>query len=125
MSHLAEPFANAVRTLIGDGPIKQRLVRAYAEHLENLQAAELPAGLRASFGNLQEALSRISPVGNESRVRANVQKMSPAEAGTHAGTIVKLYVELMVQGERAEPLKVVSTVKTPPRYLTNRPSTKS
>jgi hypothetical protein len=101
------------------------LVRAYAEHLENLQAAELPAGLRASFGDLQEALSRISPVGNESRVRANVQKMSPTEAGTHAGTIVKLYVELMVQGERAEPLKVVSTVKTPPRYLTNRPSTKS
>jgi hypothetical protein len=120
MSHLAERFADAVRTLVSDGPIKQRLSRAFAEYLENLDDAEFPSGLRSEFTDLQNALHRIEPVGNETRVRASVQKMSPLEAGGHAGTIVRLYVELLGQAERAEPLKVISSPKKTPRYLTNR-----
>jgi hypothetical protein len=120
MSHLAERFAEAVRTLVSDGPIKQRLSRAYTEQLEGLDEAEFPPGLRHDFDRLQAALSRVEPVGNETRVHANVQKMSPFDAAGHAQTIVKLYVELSSQTERAEPLKVVSSPKKPPRYLTNR-----
>ena len=52
---------------------------------------------------LQAALSRIAPVGNESRVRASVQKMSPDEAAGHAATIVKLYVELMTASSGPSP----------------------
>jgi hypothetical protein len=107
--------------LIGDGPIKQRLSRAYSAHLEDLAEAELPAALRRDFAELQGAVSRIAPVGNETRVRASVQKMSPDEAASHAGTIVKLYVELMNTLERAEPLKVVSSQKKPPHFLASRP----
>jgi len=118
MSHLAERFAEAVRTLVSDGPIKQRLSRAFAENLEGLDQAELPLGLRLEFNDLKSALSRIAPAGNETRVRANVQKMSPSEAGHHATIIVKLYVELMGQAGRAEPLKVVPMAKkTPPTSL--------
>ena len=84
MSHLPERFAEAVRTLVTDGPIKLRLSRAYSEHLDGLDAAELPVGLRSEFTDLQAALSRLAPVGNETRVRANVRKMSPDEAGDHA-----------------------------------------
>jgi hypothetical protein len=120
MSPLAQRFAEAVRTLIGDGPVKIRLVQAYAANLADLADVEFPAGLRRDFVDLQVALSRVAPVGNESRVRASVQKMSPDEAGSHAATIVKLYVELLNTLERAEPLKVVSTPKKPPQYLTNR-----
>ena len=120
MSHIAERFAEAVRTLVSDGPIKQRLSRAFAEHLEGLDDAEFPIGLRHDFNDLQAALSRVQPVGKETRVCASVQKMSPFEAGGHADTIVKLYVELLSQTERAEPLKVVSSPKKPPRYLTSR-----
>jgi hypothetical protein len=120
MSHLAERFADAVRTLVSDGPIKMRLTRAFAEHLQGLDNAEFPLGLRSEFNDLQHALSRIEPVGSETRVRAAVQKMSPLEAGGHADTIVRLYVALLGQTERAEPLKVVSSPKKPPRYLTNR-----
>jgi hypothetical protein len=46
--------------------------------------------------------------------------MSPLEAAAHAATIVRLYVALLGQTERAEPLKVVTSPKPPPRYLTNR-----
>ncbi len=120
MSHLAERFAEAVRTLVSDGPLKQRLSRAFAEHLEGLDDAEFPLTLRHDFNDLQAALRRVQPVGKETRVHASVQKMSPFEAHGHADTIVKLYVELLSHTERAEPLKVVSSTKKPPRYLTNR-----
>lgn len=120
MSHLAERFAEAVRTLVSDGPIKQRLSRAFAENLEGLDQAALPAGLRREFSDLESALSRIAPVGSESRVRANVQKMSASEAGQYATIIVKLYVDLMGQAGRAEPLKVVTTANKTPRYLATR-----
>ena len=120
MSPLAQRFADAVRTLIGDGSVKVRLAQAYSAHLEDLAEAEFPAALRREFADLQGALSRVTPFGNESRVRASVQKMSPDEAGGHAATIVRLYVELVNTLERAEPLKVVSTTKKPPQYLTNR-----
>ena len=121
MSHLTERFAEAVRTLVSDGPLKQRLIRAFAEHLGDLDHAELPMSVRREFGELQEALQSRAPAGRESRVQATVQKMSAAEAGAHAGTIVQLYVALLGQLERAEPLKVVSAPKKAPRFLTNRP----
>lgn len=122
MSPLAHRFAEAVQTLISDGPIKQRLASAYAVHLGDLTDTEFPSGLRREFGDLQAVMTRIQPVGKETPVRASVQKMSPAEAAAHAATIVKLYVELMGSLERAEPLKVVPPARQPPRYLTSRPS---
>jgi hypothetical protein len=117
----AQRFAAAVDTLIGDGPIKQRLAGAYSLHLADLADADLPAALRRDFADLQAALTRVNPAGSESRIRASVQKMSVNEATGHAATIVKLYVELMNGLERAEPLKVVSPPRKPPRYLTGRP----
>lgn len=125
MSHLTERFAEAVWTLVGDGPLKQRLTRAFGDHLGDLDQAELPTAVRREFTDLQEALQRRAPVGRESRVQATVQKMSATEAGAHAGTIVQLYIALLGQLERAEPLKVVtspaSAPKKAPRFLTNRP----
>lgn len=121
VSPLAQRFGEAVQTLVGDGPVKLRLSAAYTRHLGDLADAEFPAGLRREFIDLQAAMSRIAPVGSETRVRASVQKMSPEEAAGHAATIVKLYVELMNSVERAEPLKVVAPPKKPPRFLTGLP----
>lgn len=116
VSPFAQRFAEAVQALIADGPVKQRLATAYALHLADLAEAEFPAALRREFSELQAAMTRIAPVGSETRVRASVQKMSPSDAAAHAATIVKLYVELMTNVERAEPLKVVVPRK-PPRFL--------
>jgi hypothetical protein len=121
VSPLAQRFGEAVQVLIGDGPVKLRLATAYARHLADLTDAEFPAGLRRDLADLQAAMSRIAPVGNETRVRASVQKMSAEQAASHAGTIVKLYVELMNSVERAEPLKIVAAPKKPPRFLTGLP----
>lgn len=118
MSPLAQRLGDAVHVLVGDGPVKLRLVAAYQGQLHDLAEAEFPPGLRREFADLQAAMTRIAPVGSESRVRASVQKMSPDEAASHAAAIVKLYVELMNGVERAEPLKVVPPPKKPPRFLT-------
>jgi hypothetical protein len=121
---MAPPFAQrflaAVETLVGDGPVKQRLASAYAEHLADLTDADLPPALRREFGDLQAAITRVAPVGHETRIRASVQKMSPGEATQHAATIVKLYVDLVNGVERADPLKVLAPPRKAPRYLTGR-----
>jgi hypothetical protein len=124
VSHLTERFAEAVRTLVSDGPLKQRLIRAYGDHLGDLDHADLPVAVRREFTDLREALQSRAPAGRESRVQATVQKMSPTEAGSHAGTIVQLYIALLGQLERAEPLKVVTSPASAPkapRFLTNHP----
>jgi hypothetical protein len=121
VSPFAQRFASAVQTLIGDGPIKQRLANAYALHLAELADAELPAAVLRDFAELQAALTRVAPVGNETRIRASVQKMSPSEATGHAATIVKMYVALVSGLERAEPLKVVAAPRKTPRYVSVRP----
>jgi hypothetical protein len=119
MSQLTDRFTEAVLKLVGDGPIKQRLLRAFTEHLGDLDEADLPVALRREFGDLRAALNRIKPVGSETRVRASVKKMSAGEAVRHAGTIVRLCAALLGQAERAEPLKVVTAPTKPPRYLAN------
>jgi hypothetical protein len=118
MLKLTDRFTEAVLTLVGDGAIKQRLLRAFTEHLGDLDEEELPVALRREFGDLRAALNKSNPVGSETRVRASVKKMSTSEAVRHAGTIVRLCAALLGQAERAEPLKVV-TAKKPPRYLAN------
>ena len=121
MAMVTDCFADAVQTLIGDGPIKHRLAAAFATHLGEVADSDLPPSLRRDFGDLQSALCRITPVGNETRIRASVQKMSVDEAHQHAATIVRLYVDLLNGVERAEPLRIVAPPRKPPRYLTSRP----
>lgn len=120
MTHLVDRFANAVGVLVGDAPIKQRLIQAFADYLADVRETELPPDLREPFKALNEALTRVKPAGRESRLKASVQKMSGSEAAAHAAAIAKLYGKLCSVGERAEPLKVVAKSK-PPRYLAQRP----
>jgi hypothetical protein len=119
VSQLTERFAEAVQKLVGDGPVKQRLIRAFGDHLGDLDGADLPPALRPGFSELQAALSQRVPVGTESRVQASVQKMSAAEAGDYAGAIVDLYAALVGQLDRAEPLKVVDSPRRTSRLLAN------
>lgn len=118
MACYAERFEAAVSFLVGDGPIKQRLIQAYSEHLESLQGQDLPVNVRNAISDLHEAMHSVAPMGKETRVKASVQKMSPRDAAGHAEAIVRIYVQLLTQTERSESLKVVETeAKSPPRYL--------
>ncbi len=117
MTYLAEKMEAAVRRLVGDGPVKQRLVQAYAEHLDGLRESDLPPSLRGAYAELDEAMHRSGPVGKESSIKITVQKMSFAEATGHAETIVGLYAEALRAAERSGPLKVVPKEDAAARYL--------
>lgn len=120
MSYLAERFEAAIGALVADGPIKERLTAAYTEHLDDLDVSEFPPALRPAFSELHATLHRVRPTGREACVKATIRKMSSVEARAHAATILALFAELMAQGRRAEPLKVVTPEKRrPPSFLTS------
>lgn len=95
MSQIVERFASAVKTLVGEGPVKNRLTLAYSEYLEDLQQVDLSIPGKGEFGDLHAAMHSVAPVGRNSPVTASIQKMSPGEAWWHARTIVRLYTELL------------------------------
>jgi hypothetical protein len=118
MVNSAERFEAALTSLVSEGSIKQRLTSAYLQYLEELRHDDLPVCVKNRFSELHAAMHRVAPIGNETRVKASVQKMSVAEAAGHAATIVKIYAELVGRPDRAEPLKVVESAdKEPPWYL--------
>lgn len=121
MSNIVDRFEAAMQALIEDGPVKQRLTKAYSDHLEDLRELELPIDGSEAFSDLHSALHRVPPVGRESPVKASVQKMSSLEAGWHARTIFRLYAELVAAGRRVDPLAAVDTAESePPRFLASR-----
>jgi hypothetical protein len=105
--HVAKRFEAAVLALVGDGPIKQRLGRAYSRHLDDLHPGDLPDSMRDRYERLHAAMHKVPPIGKEGSIKVTVQKMSFAEASGYAENIVELYAELLRSLERAEPLKIV------------------
>jgi len=123
MSQIVERFEAAVQVLVGEGPVKNRLRRAYTEYLEDLQQVDLPVEGNVEFGELHSALHRAAAVGKVDCVEASVQKMSPVEAWWHAQTIVRLYTEVlaMERGARVEAdAALAPAVAAAPRFLSSR-----
>jgi len=123
MSQIVERFESAVRTLVGDGSVKDRLTLAYCEYLEDLQQVELPIRGKSEFSELHSALHSVAPVGKIDCVRASIRKMSPVEANWHARTIVRLYGELLTLERDVRPQvdkDRTDAIESPPQYLVGR-----
>ena len=108
MCQFTDRFYSAVRTLAGDGPVKQRLLEAYSDNLESLSEADIPESIRESFIQMSRAMSSAAPLQNESAAEATVRKMSAAEASHHATNIVAMFSELVRAKSTGEKLRVVS-----------------
>jgi hypothetical protein len=109
MCQISDRFFSAVRTLSGDGPIKQRLLGAYHEHLEDLQEDQVPDSIRQKFASLRQAMTSVGPANGESAVYASVRKMSPVDAQRYATSILLMLSELVRvkgSGERLAFVKV-------------------
>jgi hypothetical protein len=118
--HITKRFEAAVHALVGDGPVKQRLGRAYSRHLDDLHPGDLPDSMRERYERLHVAMHRSPPIGKEGSIKVTVQKMSFTEASNYAEKIVELYAELLRSAERAEPLKIVRSEEPPPRASAGR-----
>ena len=103
MANHLNRFHAALLVLAGHGHVKQRLIKAFEEHLNEIHEDELPSGLRRSFADLRDELHRVSPLNGEGPICASVRKMSLDEAGACAGRIVTLYGDLLRQTDLDQP----------------------
>jgi hypothetical protein len=95
MCQISDRFFSAARTLGGDGPVKQRLVGAWQEYLEDLRDEELPESIRQKFTSLRQALTSVKPANGEAPAHAAVRKMSPVDAQRYATSILLMLGELV------------------------------
>lgn len=91
MQTTLEHFRDAVLVLVGAGPVKQRLLQAFHEHLGHLSPDELPRDLRDPYATLAAAFHSTRRTGSLDAVSASVLKMSESEACQHAQSVVRMF----------------------------------
>ena len=102
MSYHVDRFYAAVSVLASHGHIKQRLMKAYEDHLAGIDEDELPESVRDAFVELRSEIHRVSPLNGEGAICASVRKMSPEEAGDCAVSVVSLYREMIRHNDGAQ-----------------------
>ena len=117
MSNHVDQFHAAVSALAGNGRVKQRLMRAYEDHLADIEADDLPIAVKQEFADIKTLMYRVAPLNGEGPICASVRKMSGREAAECARSIVSLYHELMHLEDTNEvklPLDQAETDPVPP-----------
>lgn len=94
MTHPVNRFYRAVKVLAGHGHIKQRLIKAYQDNLDDIDEDELPVAIKQAFSDLRQSMYRVTPLKGESPVCASVRKMSPDDASECAAHVLALFSEL-------------------------------
>ena len=94
MSNHVDQFHAAVSVLAGNGRVKQRLMKAYEDHLADIEADDLPIAVKQEFADIKTLMYRVAPLKGESPACASVRKMSPEDASQCACQVVALYAEL-------------------------------
>jgi hypothetical protein len=102
-------FDRAVRVLVGAGPVKQRLIDAWREHLAVLPDKDLPEALRARLATVRAAMHVAHAAGGMSAPEVSVRKMADQDAAGHAVRILEIYALLCAMNEHdaAPRLRVV------------------
>jgi hypothetical protein len=117
MSYHVDHFFAAVSVLAGHGHIKQRLMKAYEDHLTEISEDELPVAAKQAFADLKHQMYRVTPLTGESPISASVRKMSVGEASECAASIVTVYGEIVRFGDGAQrslPMDRADQVGVPP-----------
>lgn len=117
MTDHVDRFHAALLVLAGHGHVKQRLIKAFEQHLNDINEDELPVTVRQSFADLRDDVHRVAPLNGEGPICASVRKMSLDEASACAGRIVTLYGELVQQADTLRPLAALGSegeVPVPP-----------
>jgi len=94
MDSTLDLLQRAAIRLSQSGSVKDRLADAYASHLDEVDADELPDGVRNEFAALCAAMHRERPLPRESVIRASVRKMSNDEAVHYAALVVRMFATL-------------------------------
>jgi hypothetical protein len=102
MSNHVERFYAALAVLAAHGDIKQRLIRAFEDHLGAIERDELPIAVKERFADMKSIMTGVEPLNGEGHVRATVRKMSIPEADHCARLMIDLYADMLRFGEEKE-----------------------
>jgi hypothetical protein len=94
MTNHVECFHAALTVLAGHGHIKQRLIKAYEDFLDDINEDELPISIKQLFTDLRRQMYCVTPFNGEGAVCASVRKMSFNEASECAASVVTLFGEV-------------------------------
>lgn len=117
MSYHVDRLIAAVSRMAGNGQVKQRLVEAYEEHLQSIDADELPASARPLFWELRTMMQSVAPLNGEGPIRATVRKMSIHETDRAARLMVEVLTEVVRASDserRSEPAEAEVRHVVPP-----------
>ncbi len=117
MTDHVDRFHAALLVLAGHGHVKQRLIRAFEDHLAEIHEDDLPIAIKQPFADLRNDMQRVAPLNGEGPICASVRKMSIEEASECAGRIASLYGEIIRYGNDAQsplPLNDDDEVRVPP-----------
>ena len=117
MTDHVDRFHAALLVLAGHGHVKQRLIKAFEDHLAEIHEDELPIAMKQSFADLRNEMQRVAPLNGEGPICASVRKMSLQEASECAGRIVSLYGDISRYGDDTQsalPLGDEDEVRVPP-----------
>ncbi len=109
MTDHADRFHAALLVLAGHGHVKQRLIKAFEEHLADIDEADLPVSLKQTFADLRHEMNQVSPLNGEGAICASVRKMSLTQASDCAGRIVTLFGEISRQQDDLQPALPLGT----------------
>ena len=98
MNAASESLHRAMHELASADSIKQRLINAFSNHLQDLDPASMPTEQRARFESLTARLTCVRPLRGENAVTATVRKMSNSEASDCAHQLIDLVAEVTSQG---------------------------
>jgi len=107
----------ALTVLAGHGHIKQRLIKAYEDHLADIDEDELPVVMKQPFADLRQQMHQVAPLNGEGPICASVRKMSINEASECAAQVVALYGEISRLRDDTPvnlPLSEDAAVRVPP-----------
>jgi hypothetical protein len=95
MNFLTHRFFSAVRICSSALTIKQRLINAWMEYLDDIDPADMPQCQRQNFAELRKVMYERSPLPQETAPQASVRKMSVRQVAAHTDLIIAIYAELV------------------------------
>lgn len=107
-------FFAAVSVMAGDGPVKQRLVRAYEDYLQHIEESFLPAEARESFAELKRMMRSVAPLNGEGPIRATVRKMSAQDAAQCGQLMLELLTVLIRSAAKGQGARKPEVADEPP-----------
>ncbi|MGI9248814.1 MAG: hypothetical protein ACR2QI_07335 [Woeseiaceae bacterium] len=117
MNNHVDRLNAALIVLAGHGHIKQRLIKAYEDHLADIDEDELPVTMKQAFADFRHMMHRVLPLNGEGPVCASVRKMSVDEASDCAAQVVDFYGEIARLRDDVAgtlPLDESASVRVPP-----------